>query len=179
MGVGFRLKLALRERKMTIKELSEQTGISLNTLYSITKRDTENVDDTILSAISSTLGLSWSFFSSCSPFEDLEFLHENKTLILERLEEYGLISTETKPFDRISKYEFWEILSLHVFDVSKDDFGDIQVFCEFVQPYDPNSDVGTDTDKLLSIFTKLEAGGRALVIEYAELLASNPGFLRK
>ena len=40
MGVGFRLKLALREKKMTIKELSEETGVSLNTLYSITKRDT-------------------------------------------------------------------------------------------------------------------------------------------
>ena len=109
----------------------------------------------------------------------MEFLYENKNIILERLEEYGIISKDTKPFESISKYEFWEILSLHVFDVSKDDHGNIKVLCEFVQTYDPNSDIGSDVDKLLSIFTKLEPGGRALVIEYAELLASNPGFLLK
>ena len=39
MGLGTNLKKILKERKMTIKELSAQTGISLNTLYSITKRD--------------------------------------------------------------------------------------------------------------------------------------------
>ena len=40
MGFGTRLKDLLKEKNMTIKELSEKTGISINTLYSITKRDT-------------------------------------------------------------------------------------------------------------------------------------------
>lgn len=40
MGFGKRLKEILKNKGITIKELSDMTGISLNTLYSITKRDT-------------------------------------------------------------------------------------------------------------------------------------------
>lgn len=43
MGFGQELKNILKKHNMTIKELAEVTGISLNTLYSITKRDSENV----------------------------------------------------------------------------------------------------------------------------------------
>ena len=48
MGYGTRIKKLLKDKKISIKELAEQTGISLNTLYSITKRDSENVDFEIL-----------------------------------------------------------------------------------------------------------------------------------
>ena len=40
---------------MTIKELSEQSGISLNTLYSITKRDSQRVDNWVVGKIAHTL----------------------------------------------------------------------------------------------------------------------------
>ena len=43
---------------MTIKHLSEDSGISVNTLYSITKRDSLRVDPVILKKIAKTLGLS-------------------------------------------------------------------------------------------------------------------------
>ena len=39
MGLGLKLKELLKEWNMTIKELSALSGVSLNTLYSITKRD--------------------------------------------------------------------------------------------------------------------------------------------
>ena len=55
MGVGFRLKELLRMKGMTIKQLSEKTGISLNTLYSITKRDSERVDSILLYRIAAAL----------------------------------------------------------------------------------------------------------------------------
>lgn len=38
MGMGQILKRLLNERNMTIKELSEITGLSKNTLYAITTR---------------------------------------------------------------------------------------------------------------------------------------------
>lgn len=41
MGFGIRLKDILKQKGISIKELSQITGISLNTLYSITKRDTQ------------------------------------------------------------------------------------------------------------------------------------------
>lgn len=55
MGVGIQLKKILRQRKMTIKQLSELADIPLNTLYSITKRDSERVDEIILQDIANAL----------------------------------------------------------------------------------------------------------------------------
>lgn len=55
MGFGTRLKTLLKEKNMTIKELSEKTGVSINTLYSITKRDTRLPSDEVLYKISQAL----------------------------------------------------------------------------------------------------------------------------
>lgn len=55
MGIGMRIKEALRDRNMTIKQLAEESGISINTLYSITKRDSERVDSLLLQKIASVL----------------------------------------------------------------------------------------------------------------------------
>lgn len=57
MGVGTNLKEILRDRKMTIKQLSEKADIPLNTLYSITKRDSERVDRVILNRIAAALNI--------------------------------------------------------------------------------------------------------------------------
>lgn len=58
MGFGARLKQILRKKNMTLKELSEKTGISLNTLYSITKRDTLMPNPNIVSKIADVLQIS-------------------------------------------------------------------------------------------------------------------------
>lgn len=55
MGFGSKLKNILSRKGLTIKELSEITGISLNTLYSITKRDTRLPSDEILEKIANAL----------------------------------------------------------------------------------------------------------------------------
>ena len=57
LGVGMRLKEVLRDRGINIKQLSIDCGISLNTLYSITKRDSDRVDDVVLKRIADTLGI--------------------------------------------------------------------------------------------------------------------------
>lgn len=43
MGIGNRLKQTIKDKKMTVKQLAEQTGIPVNTLYSIIKRDSDRV----------------------------------------------------------------------------------------------------------------------------------------
>lgn len=58
MGFGSRLRDILKEKNMTIKELSTLTGISINTLYSITKRDTRLPSNDILTQIASELNVS-------------------------------------------------------------------------------------------------------------------------
>ena len=57
MGFGAILKNVLAEKNMSIKELSQLTGIPLNTLYSITKRDTVNVRQETLEKISHALNI--------------------------------------------------------------------------------------------------------------------------
>ncbi len=65
MGFGLHLKEILRERGMTIKKLAEVSGISVNTLYSITKRDSLRVDVVILKKIAQALGISVSELTGC------------------------------------------------------------------------------------------------------------------
>ncbi len=179
MGVGIRLKMALREKKMTIKELSACSSISLNTLYSITKRDSENVDDLTLCMISGTIGLSQSFFCSSAPFEDLTLLDRNKESILSLLVSEGLLKINGRDLSDIGTFEYWSIISGWVRKVSVDESGAIKV--QFGDA--PPIDLYTDKDKyeiaLLAAFRQLAPSGRQLVIEYAELLASNPGFRDK
>ncbi len=55
MGFGVTLKKVLKQRGMSIKELSELSGISINTLYSITKRDTQVPDNEIVEKIAAVL----------------------------------------------------------------------------------------------------------------------------
>lgn len=57
MGFGVLLKDLLAQRNLTIKDLSEMTGISINTLYSITKNDSVNVRSDTLKKISVALNI--------------------------------------------------------------------------------------------------------------------------
>lgn len=57
MGVGTRLKKILDEKEVTIKELSLMSGVSINTLYGITKRDNETIKMDILYPIAESLGI--------------------------------------------------------------------------------------------------------------------------
>lgn len=57
MGVGVRLKEILKHRNMTIKELASKTQIPVNTLYSITKRDSYRINLEIAEKISRALNV--------------------------------------------------------------------------------------------------------------------------
>lgn len=142
MGIGLRLKIALRERKTTIKDFSTESGISINTLYSITKRDSEKIDNVTLSIISETLGLSWAFFCSCPPFEDLDFLNRNKTSILSQLEEYGSFARNGRDLESVGNYELWQQISNNVGDITAREDGSALVI--FSHAYDTDSSSRSD-----------------------------------
>lgn len=57
MGVGTKIKAILKEQKKTIKQLAEESGVPLNTLYSITKRDSTAVTYPVLEKVSKALGV--------------------------------------------------------------------------------------------------------------------------
>lgn len=70
MGFGIRLKEILKQKGMTIKELSIKTGIPLNTLYSITKRDTLIPSQEIISKISQVLQVNENEFLTYEVIKD-------------------------------------------------------------------------------------------------------------
>lgn len=55
MGVGLRLKEISKQKGITIKYISEKTGIPVNTLYSIIKRDSARVSTETIQAIAEVL----------------------------------------------------------------------------------------------------------------------------
>ena len=57
MGTGSKIKALLKQQKKTIKQLSQESGISINTLYSITKRDSNAVTFPILEKIAFALSV--------------------------------------------------------------------------------------------------------------------------
>lgn len=55
MGIGTKIKKLLKAKKKTIKWLSQVSGVSINTLYSITKRDSVYVSMAILEKLAGAL----------------------------------------------------------------------------------------------------------------------------
>lgn len=51
MGIGMNLKIALKERNMTVSELSRISGVSTNTLYAMIRRNSKKVSTDILEKI--------------------------------------------------------------------------------------------------------------------------------
>lgn len=58
MGLGTKIKEIVKSKNTTIKELSEKSGISINTLYSITKRNNKTIRPDILIKIAKALDVS-------------------------------------------------------------------------------------------------------------------------
>lgn len=58
MGIGTNIKAILKEQGKTLKCLSEETGVSVHTLYSITKKDSTTANYETLKKISTGLGVS-------------------------------------------------------------------------------------------------------------------------
>ena len=82
MGSGVKLKNILRDKKMTIKQLAEMADISVNTLYSITKRDTEKIDTAILERICNALNISEDDFYGIPPLPEVQLPIEHGSSIM-------------------------------------------------------------------------------------------------
>lgn len=58
MAIGKNLKYILKHKKMSLKELADNSGVSVHTLYGIIKRDNQTVKPDILEKISNSLNIS-------------------------------------------------------------------------------------------------------------------------
>lgn len=92
MGVGTKIKAILKEQKKTIKQLAEESGVPVNTLYSITKRDSEEVSDPVLEKISNALGVSKDIFIPSVVRESAWEFAEQQAQQNQVLEKRGLLN---------------------------------------------------------------------------------------
>jgi len=63
MSVGSKLSELMEARQTNANQLSQLTGVSVNTIYSIVRRDNTKVDLSVLQALSSALGVTLDYFA--------------------------------------------------------------------------------------------------------------------
>lgn len=64
MAIGKNLKYICKMRGITLKELSEKSGVPLGTIYSITLRDPGSINSETMKALCDTLGIESVFIES-------------------------------------------------------------------------------------------------------------------
>lgn len=180
MGVGFRIKAVLREQKMTIKQLSELANIPLNTLYSITKRDSERVDDIIINRIATTFALPESFFLALPPFDDLDSLSKYKTGVLEGLK-HLCEKTHLDWYDPTDDISYWRLVGLLCSEIHFGPDGK-KVYINMSPGagvrLDRREHLSAKESELLDHFLLLNQQGQGKVIDYANDLLRNPDYQR-
>lgn len=82
MGAGTRLKKILEEKNITIKDLSVMSGVSINTLYGITKRDNDTINSKILNRISDSLNVPAQYILGldgyADPYDDFGYVFDEE-----------------------------------------------------------------------------------------------------
>lgn len=179
MGVGLRLKELLRDRKITIKQLSEDANIPINTLYSITKRDSERVDSVILQRIADTLGVSADYLLGQYHLKGIiDYKSADiRQRIFTGIEQAGLSNEEFckalgMPIDEWFKWkeassesylehlpEIAELLNIPENELSRGYKRDV-----------PNA------SRLKNAFSKLNYKGQQKAVEAVEIIAGNPEY---
>lgn len=149
MGVGRRLKAILRSKGMTIKELSEKSGVSLNTLYSITKRDSQRVDNWVVGRIAHTLDV-----------KPTEILFDPISVDLEKIKLAAAIQETSKAIGNS------EIESKKLLEMVDEILGDPAETDDYME-------------RLLFAFNSLNETGQKKAIENVEDLAKIPEYQKK
>lgn len=115
MGIGTNIKRLLAVKKTTIKELSQKTGIPVNTLYSITRRDSESTKTEYLRLISNALGVG---IDDLVSIPGVQIIHTLGALDQSEAEIYDSLGKPTTPedvaalFEALSKESREKVLSL-------------------------------------------------------------------
>ena len=149
MGVGRRLKAILRSKGMTIKELSEKSGVSLNTLYSITKRDSQRVDNWVVGRIAHTLDV-----------KPTEILFDPISVDLEKIKLAAAIQETSKAIGNS------EIESKKLLEMVDEILGDPAETDDYME-------------RLLFAFNSLNETGQKKAVENVEDLAKIPEYQKK
>lgn len=114
MAIGSKLKEILKQKKITVKQLAKDSGISENTLYGIIKRDNKTLNPDIAAKIVDCLQipinelLSWDEFVASAKIEFDDRMTRKKLLSsYDSLNTLGRIEAEKRVSEltQIQKYQ--------------------------------------------------------------------------
>lgn len=159
MGFGYVVKELLRTREMTIKQLAEKANIPVNTLYSITKRDSIRVDPVIAARVCDALNVSIAELLSLQPSidtpENRQSIETGLTAFLEAADEYA----RKERIRKESIKKAWR--------AAEEKEGRPLTFDEAMEHYKVNV---SDQRRLEIAFKKLNMQGRKIAAERVEEL---------
>ena len=112
MAIGKLLKDLLNDKKMTVKELAEKSGVSVNTLYGIIARDNLTIKPDIAEKISNVLGIDesmlltkqnkhFSIMEFMQNAEEKESLHKPANIIWETFNQESLMQTRDENLTKL------------------------------------------------------------------------------
>ena len=163
MGIGKNLKELLKEKNISIKELSELSGISVNTLYSITKRDPKVVNSETIEKIASALEIPPSYlrlYLAIDP-DDIEQLHDENEKV--NLFSKDIINDIENTIKRNKKHGWNSDLELDILRKTTIEAGEEQIRL-------------LPQNSLLKHYQKLNTQGKRKVVDYAEDMANIPKY---
>ena len=103
MGIGYKLKKLIEERKTNVNALANRANVKPTTLYSIIERDNTKVDIEVLIAIAKVLGVSVEYFSdSYVPTGSTYYLDPETAALAQELKnrpEFRVMFDSTKDLD--------------------------------------------------------------------------------
>lgn len=103
MGIGYKLKKLIEERKTNVNALANRANVKPTTLYSIIERDNTKVDIEVLIAIAKVLGVSVEYFSdSYEPTGSTYYLDPETAALAQELKnrpEFRVMFDSTKDLD--------------------------------------------------------------------------------
>lgn len=149
MGIGKQLKAILKKMNMSIAFLSKLSGISVNTLYSITKKDPSSINTSTLQSIAAALG--------CHP---LELFDESDNYVNVLFEEVGYALAVANMTNKLKS------ISCNLID---EGFGSYSILCsdgEIHVNIDELDELNKETDEFLE-FKLNQLKTRSHFIEYA------------
>lgn len=157
MGIGAAIKEIAKEKGMSLKKLAEKAGISYNTLYSITKRDSKRVQSDIIQKLAVALDVSSDYILYVG--SKLEFKD-------------GFVILDSK-----SGSGSW-ISSEYLREISepghKIDHVDMELVAEIIKFLSKK-----ENSEILTAYSKLNEAGREKALERLEELCEIPKYRNK
>ena len=127
MGIGNNIKFRAKEKNISLKKLAEMTDISYNTLYSITKRDSNRVQGDILKAIADALSVS----------TDTLMGIEEDTSVSDFQEVIDWLDVAGFSVEKHNEYDVWRILDSNGNDVGLyNEYDLISIFKKIIEDGD-------------------------------------------